>query len=411
MHRSYDIAGSRVDLHRAWTRLEIDAAIEAILAGRADALPERMDARIVIKPNLNNDLPSLTGNCVDLRVLGAIIRSLQSRGYSDITVADGSNVGIDRRSIDSFARLRVDRLCEILGVRLVNINVDDGRRLVLHAGAKPLVSRTVLDKDFLISVPKIKTHAEMQLTCAMKNWVGIVVGQDKRQVHYDLGRNILALNELVRPDLIIVDGLVGMEGNGPGDGEPFRLGVLLASDDALVNDLVVARLMDMPWRNVPYLAHAGDAGRVPSSLEALVEQQVAVLHHMEPPPARSVQAKLAEKRWLIWLKLAVRPLVNRPVVARLAYKLRIVQDVYDRRDDTLRVVGRQAERCGDCRICEGFCPTGLSLEQIGTETEPPACIHCLYCWFVCPRSAIQVQGEPHHLERQVSRYGEAIRNL
>lgn len=411
MHSSFDIQGTRVDLHRAWTRLEIEAAIEAILQAREPSLPQRKDARIIIKPNLNNDLVALTGNCVDLRVLGALIRGLQRRGYSDLTVADGSNVGIDRRDIDSFARLRVDRLCGGLGVRLVNINADEGRPLVLHAGARPLVSATVLDKDFLISIPKIKTHAEMLLTCAMKNWVGIVVGQDKRQVHYELGRNILALNELIRPDLIIVDGLVGMEGNGPGDGEPFRLGVLLASDDALINDLVVAQLVDMAWRDVPYLTHAGEAGRIPVSLEASIQDQVPVLHTMRPPPPRSLQARLSEKRWLIWLKLAVRPLVNRPRVARLAYKLRITQDVYDRADDTLTVVGRQAERCGDCRRCEDFCPTGLSREEIGSKLDPPDCIHCLYCWFVCPRAAIQLQGEPHHLDRQVSRYGEAIRNL
>ena len=411
MHSRYDILGTPVDLHRAWTRDEIEAAIQAILESRAASLPERKDARIVIKPNLNNDLVALTGNCVDLRVLGALIRGLQARGYTDLTVADGSNVGIDRRAIDSFARLRVDALCTLLGVRLVNINLDQGRPLVLHAGARPLVSSTVLDKDFLISVPKIKTHAEMQLTCAMKNWVGIVVGQDKRQVHYDLGRNILALNEAVRPDLIIVDGLVGMEGNGPGDGDPFRLGVLLVCDDALINDLAVARLVDMPWREVPYLAHAGAAGRVPPALEAAVAASVPVLRAMRPQPPRSLQAKLSEKRWLIWLKLAVRPLVNRPGVARLAYKLRITQDVYDRSDDTLRVEARHAERCGECHKCVDFCPTGLSREQIGAETEPPACIQCLYCWFVCPHDAIRLRGEPHHLERQVSRYGEAIRNL
>ncbi len=378
MHSRYDITGTSVDLYRAWTRTEVEDAMEAILEARAASLPERSDARIVIKPNLNNDLVALTGNCVDLRVLGALIRGLQRRGYTDITLADGSNVGIDRRSIDSFARLRVDRLCGALGVRLVNINVDRGRPLVLHAGASPQVSSTVLDKDFLISVPKVKTHAEMQLTCAMKNWVGIVVGQDKRQVHYDLGRNILALNELVRPDLVIVDGLIGMEGNGPGDGEPFRLGVLVACDDALINDLVVARLVGIDWRVAPYLVHAAERGRVPASLEASIREQVPVLHTMELPPRRSVQAKLSEKRWLIWLKLAVRPLVDRPGVARLAYKLRIVQDVYSRDNDTLEVAGRRSERCGSCRICEDFCPTGLRRERIGVDTETPDCLHCLY---------------------------------
>lgn len=400
-----------MDLHQAWTRTEIDASIEAILTDWEDRLPDDKAARIVIKPNLNNDLVALTGNCVDLRVLGALIRGLQARRYTDITVADGSNVGIDRRGIDSFARLRVDSFCELLGVRLVNLNLDGGQRLVLHAGGRPLVADTILNKDFLISVPKIKTHAEMQLTCAMKNWVGIVVGQDKRQVHYDLGRNIYALNELVRPDLIIVDGLIGMEGNGPGDGDPFRLGVLLVSDDALINDLAVCQLVDMPWEKVPYLAEAGRAGRVTDDVLEAIRARVPALHRLVPPPPRSLQAKLSEKRWLLWLKLMVRPLVNQPRVARLAYKLRITQDVYEASNDTLRVVGRDSARCGDCSKCADFCPTGLELERIGRSTEPPDCIHCLYCWFTCPRGAIHVEGEQHHLDRQVQRYGEVIRDL
>jgi uncharacterized protein (DUF362 family)/ferredoxin len=411
MHERYEISGTPVDLVRAWTRAEIEQAMEAILEARAGALPERRDARVVIKPNLNNDLVALTGNCVDLRVLSALIRGLQARGYTDITVADGSNVGIDRRGIDSFARLRVDALCALLGVRLVNLNLDQGRPLVLRAGASPRVANTILDKDFLISVPKIKTHAEMQLTCAMKNWVGIVVGQDKRQVHYDLSGNIYALNELVRPDLVIVDGLVGMEGNGPGDGVPFRLGLLLACDDALVNDLFVSTLVGLPWRQVPYLAEAGRRGRVPPALEAELRARVPELHRIELPPARSLQAKLSEKRWLIWLKLAVRPLVDKPEVARLAYKLRITQDVYDGRDDSLRLESRDAARCEGCEKCQHFCPTGLALEAIGRDTEPPDCIHCLYCWLVCPRDALRLRGEAHHLERQLTRYGDVIRGL
>ncbi|MFH1467349.1 MAG: DUF362 domain-containing protein [Pseudomonadota bacterium] len=401
------IGATDVDLCRAWTRAQIEAAVEALLARREAILPADPAARIVIKPNLNNDLVALTGNSTDLRVLGALVRALRRRGYTDLTIADGSNVGVDRRGIDSFKRLRVDRFCAALGVRLVNLNRDEGTTVVLHRGARPRVARTILEKGFLISVPKIKTHAEMQLSCAMKNWLGIAVGQDKRQVHYDLGRNIHALNELIRPDLVLVDGLVGMEGNGPGDGEPVRLGVLVCTDDALANDLYVCRLAGVDWRRVPYLAEAGRRGQVSGAMEQDLAL-VPLLRRLEPPPPRSLQARLSEKSWLIWLKLAVRPLVDRPVVARLAYRLRIVQDVYDRTDDSLRVVGRDPARCGDCQRCAEICPQGLAPERIG---EREACLQCLYCWFVCPEQAITVEGEARQIARQVERYGGVIRGM
>ena len=405
--RTTRVGATEVDLCPAWTRAEVEAAVEALLARREAVLPVRRDARIVIKPNLNNDLCALTGNSTDLRVLAALVRALRRRGYRDLTIADGPNVGIDRRGIDVFSRLRVDRLCAALGVRLVDLNRDEGVEVVLHEGAHPRVARTILHKEFLVSVPKIKTHAEMQLSCAMKNWLGITVGQDKRQVHLALGRNIHALNELIRPDLVLVDGLVGMEGNGPGDGDPVRLGVLICGEDALANDLYVCRLVGLDWRRVPYLAEAGRRGQVGAALERELAA-VPLLRRFTLPPPRSLQARLSEKPWLSWLKRAVRPLVDRPQMARLAYRLRVVQDLYDRTDDSLRVVGHAAERCGECRRCAEVCPQGLAPERIGQAED---CLHCLYCWFVCPQEAVTVDGEPRSIGRQVERYGRVIREL
>ncbi len=410
-HESHQLSAGRVDIYKAWTVKEIDQAVEQIFQDRAAHLPTSRKARLVIKPNLNNDLIALTGNCVDLRVLGSLLKALRKRSYTDITVADGPNVGIDRRDIDSFRRLRVDRLCKRYDVRLVNINRDPGERVPLSAGARPAIGRVVQKSDFLISVPKIKTHAEVGLSCAMKNWVGIACGQDKRQMHYDLSRNIFAINEIIRPDLIVVDGLVGMEGNGPGDGDPFRLGIILASDNAFLNDLFVARAMAFPWNEIPYLVHALDAGRISNRIIAEVENSVPVIRPISRPPARSRLARLSESRKLLWLKHMVRPLVERPVVAQTAYRLRIIQDVYNRQSDTLQVAERDTLRCADCRRCEDFCPTGLPLERIGKDTAPEDCIHCLYCWFVCPRDAITLIGQQNHLARQVTRHKSAISSM
>ncbi|MDP2314422.1 MAG: DUF362 domain-containing protein [Pseudomonadota bacterium] len=405
---TYTCERGRVDVHRAWTTSEVLATIEAMVAAWEHKLPSDRRARIVVKPNLNNDLVALTGNCVDLRVLEGLFAALRRRGYTDLTVADGSNVGVARRNIDTFKRLRVAAVAERHGVRVVNLNTDEGREVVLHRDAHPAIARTVLDADFLISVPKIKTHCEAGLSSAMKNWVGIAVGQDKRHMHYDLGRNIFALNEVVMPDLVLVDGLVGMEGNGPGDGDPFRFGHLLMSDDAFLNDLVVCRLVDMPWRDVPYLVHAFDSGHLTARLWADIVEKVPMVRPIKRAPPRSRLAELSEARSLTWLKLAVRPLIEKPIVAETAYKLKIIQDVYSREDDTLRVVARKAEACGDCRRCADACPTGLPLEQIGKTTSAPDCVQCLYCWWVCPKEAIVLEGERHAMARQIDRYKAQI---
>ena len=113
----------------------------------------------------------------------------------------------------------------------------------------------------------------------------------------------------------------------------------------------------------------------------------------------------------MWLKLAVRPVVEKPIVAETAYKLKIIQDVYSREDDTLRLVHRDAAVCGECRLCEDFCPTALPLARIGTDTAPPDCVQCLYCWWVCPKGALQLEGQPNAMQRQIDRYKGPIERL
>jgi uncharacterized protein (DUF362 family)/ferredoxin len=401
----------RVDVRPAWTTPEVISGVDALLEQWSASLPADRATAIVIKPNLNNDLVALSGNCTDLRVLDALCANLRRRGYTDITIADGSNVGIARRGISTFRRLRVDSLKIRYGVRTVDLNTDTGTPVVLHNDAHPEVANTILNAGFLISVPKVKTHAEAQLSCAMKNWVGICRGQDKRHMHYDLARNIFAINEVVQPDLILVDGLVGMEGNGPGDGEPFRFGQLAMSDDAFVNDAVIAHLVGLPWREVPYLQHAFNAGLLTTDIVERIAAELPVLRPIKRPPARTRLAMMAEARSLEWLKRTVRPIVQKPEVTEIAYKLKIVQDVYFLEDDSLKVVGRDAEKCGTCARCVDFCPTGLKLADIGVKTTLPDCAQCLYCWWVCPKDAIVLEGEERGMARQIQRYKKDIEQL
>jgi uncharacterized protein (DUF362 family)/Pyruvate/2-oxoacid:ferredoxin oxidoreductase delta subunit len=401
----------RVILVEAWTDVQIGEQIRALLTALGHRLPESLDARIVLKPNLNNDLVALTGNCTDLRVLAHICEALQERGYTAITIADGSNVGVERRGINAMGRLRVDKLAERLGVGLVDLNKDQGRPVSLHAGAHPRVAQTILDADCLISVPTLKTHVEMGLSCALKNWVGICTGQDKRHMHYDLGRNIFALGEIVVPDLIIVDGLVGMEGNGPGDGDPFRLGHLIASDSMHLCDVAACRLVGLPVADVPYLVHAEAAGRFDAALVAEVAASIPQVHQIKPAPERSRLAVLSEARSLGWLKKLARPLTDDKRVLEAAYRLGVIQDVYDLEDDGVRGIVRNKELCGECEKCADFCPTHLPLADIGVKTDMPDCIGCMYCWWVCPKDAISLDGPPQAMTRQIGRYKGAIEEL
>lgn len=392
-------------LHDAWHVQRVRAVVAHVVDDwRArGCLPDRPAARIVVKPNLNNDLPGLTGNATDLRVLDALLRALTARGYTDLIVADGSNVGVHRRGIDVARRLRVDRLAALHGARFVDLNRDAGRLVRLHEGA-PRVAATFLDADVRISVPTLKTHAEAGLSCALKNLVGVVVGEDKRLMHRALAANIVALADAVGPHLVLVDALVGMQGNGPGDGDPARLDSILAGESPFAVDLLAARITGLDPERTPVLVAARDAGHVPDGLLEAVRTTFPRTTAVTPAPTRRWLARAADHPALRRLKVAVRPVTDLGPVARAARAVGMLQDVYDRRDDTLRLVGRVDRDCGTCRACEAVCPTGLPLEAIGPGDADAGCIGCLQCWWACPRDALVLDGEAGAVAAQAARW-------
>ena len=117
-------------------------------------------------------------------------------------------------------------------------------------------------------------------------------------------------------------------------------------------------------------------------------------------------ARLADHAALRRVKLAARPLTDRPKVARAARAMGAVQDVYDPHDDTLRVVARLDRGCDTCRTCEAVCPTGVPLHAIGLQPADAACIGCLQCWWACPKDAIVVEGDPGAVGPHAARWRE-----
>ncbi len=111
------------------------------------------------------------------------------------------------------------------------------------------VAKRVLDADFLINVPTMKTHVATGVSLCLKNLKGVLPENEKRRSHF-LGVNkfVTDLNSIVKPHLCVIDGTVAMEGDGPMQGTPVHLGVLVAGCDPVATDLIATRVMGLdPW--------------------------------------------------------------------------------------------------------------------------------------------------------------------
>jgi uncharacterized protein (DUF362 family)/ferredoxin len=370
------------------------------------ALPNQPDARILLKPNLNNDLSALTGNSTDLRVLAAVIETLQQRGCARIVVGDGPNIGTYRKGIDVLGRLGVRALCTHYGVECIDLNHAPTAEIRLTTGSA-CVARLCLEADLFILLPKLKTHAEAGMSLALKSLIGCVAGLDKRKVHADLAANIVALNEAIHPHLIIADALIAMEGNGPGDGVPRRADTLLAATNPFTLDLAAAHLFGLNPASIPYLTIACERGHIATSdLEAAA--RLAPLLRLEPAPRRGRIARLLDSRALAPVRDATRAIHGQEWVRQLLYRLRILQDVYEAQDARVERLRLDQACCTRCGVCLDYCPLALPILDAGFDLSSP-CINCLYCFLVCPEQAIHIEGELGYLQRHLARHGDLVR--
>jgi uncharacterized protein (DUF362 family) len=122
--------------------------------------------------------------------------------------------------------------------------------------------KIVLGVDFLVSIAKLKTHHWAGVTLSLKNMFGVVPGScygwPKNILHWaGIDNSILDINAAARPDFAIIDGIVGMEGNGPIQGTPKPAGLLIFGDDPVAVDATGCRVMGLKPEKVKYLARAG----------------------------------------------------------------------------------------------------------------------------------------------------------
>ena len=229
--------------------------------------------RILLKPNLVEFDPSTVIN-TNAAVLAAAWEVFHQLGAAQVRIAEGPG---HRR--DSFGMADDAGYFEAvhgLNQSFIDLNRDDVSLVRNFAGEpKFYFPRTVLDADLIVSLAKMKTHHWAGVTLSMKNLFGIVPGSvygwPKNKLHYiGIEESILALNRRFRNTFAIVDGIVGMEGNGPIQGTPKPTGVLVMGSDLAAVDATCCRIMGVDPVKVEYLRRASEFGHVAA---ARVEQR------------------------------------------------------------------------------------------------------------------------------------------
>lgn len=317
--------------------------------------------RVLLKPNLLTDRTPEQAVTTHPELVRHVIRRFKAAG-AQVTVGDSPASTANLRQV--WHATGMAAVCAEENVPLISFEQAGIKAFELDGFAFS-VARPVLEADLIINLPKVKSHSLTMLTAAVKNIYGAIPGYSKTTLHRlhpkpdTFGRLIRTLWQVIPPTWTIADGVVGMEGQGPANGRPVRLGFLAAAEDPFVLDRALCQVLHIDVRRVPYLAAQSASDQtVPA-----VSGDPVTVPSFEVPSGAHLLKLLPD--WLV--KCASGIVWVRPAFSAAA--------------------------CIDCGTCEKACPVQAIAMNRATHLpvlDRKRCISCSCCHEVCPKDAVRM---------------------
>ena len=290
---------------------------------------------------------------------------------SDANITVGDDIDSDIR--DGFQVSGFRQMCQRAGFRLTNLR-DAGfveTECNGHLLEKVYLSRTALDADVIVNLPKLKTHSLTVFTGGVKNMYGTIPSGLRTRFHAEYMRSedfsqvLTDIFSTIRPQLTVMDGIIAMEGEGPASGSLRRLGVILISQDAVALDAVATKIIGFDPLDI-YTTRYSDERRLGTGNLQNIEivgdriEDVTVIDFR--PPASATNLFLRR----------VPGFLSRLLLGQLSIKPQLIE-----------------HRCTGCFECEKTCPTAaISVSGEIVKINHSICIRCMCCHEVCRFNAI-----------------------
>ncbi|MDY7028979.1 MAG: DUF362 domain-containing protein [Spirochaetota bacterium] len=336
------------------------------------------DKRVLLKPNILRDAPVNKAVTTHPEFVRAAIRLCRELGAAEIMVGDSPGVHLANFRGTSCG---IHQVVEEEGAVWVDFSGPKYRVPVPEPYLEKefILTGALQEVDAVISLPKLKTHQLMGYTGAMKNLFGLLPGYAKAAFHVkypgrdDIGRMIVDLVSAVKPHYALMDGIVGMEGPGPGNGYPRSVGLVAVSSSLLALDMIAAEFIGYRWNDIPsnrFGAERLDGIGSPDDIEV----RGAALEELRPKNFQRIE----ENRPGVLLRILLRFSFIRRIEIRMRPR-----PVFDH------------DKCILCGECVAICASrALAFEGSGEDRrvviQYKQCIRCYCCHEVCPADAISI---------------------
>lgn len=323
--------------------------------------------KVLIKPNVLRSSQAVEGIVTNPAVLKAVVEKVKSLSPASLIVGDNPGVFSYGANEESF------RSTELMDASLghyMNIGTDSVSVKFGKYGYETLsVSRAIMEADIVISLPKFKTHGLTVISGAIKNSYGILPGAQKAKLHRAAGNPqnfhelIVEVFKLRVPDLFIVDAVIGMEGNGPASPDLRNIGRILASDNAVALDSVIASMMGLDPGKLRFLQKAKEYGLGDYDLSKIeIHGELFTIPDYKIPP----------------------------LGGDAVYNNQALQDMMHKRTQVLPQADH--DKCTSCQSCVAHCPvSALYMDGAIPVVKSDTCIQCFCCQEICPEKAITLR--------------------
>lgn len=343
----------------------------------------RPGQRVALKPNLLKAVDPEDAVITHPSIVGAVAEMIAQAG-AHAFIIDSPGAGIPYTPV---SLKRIYQRCGYMNIPApVELNFDCRYTQVPYPEGRILkrfeILTPILEADLIINLPKVKTHSFTYITCGVKNLFGVVPGLYKpsyhgrfqEQEHFAL--MLIDLCQLLGPCLTICDGIVGMEGDGPSWGRKKSLGLVAASPNPFLVDMLISHLIGFDPMKIPGMRQAVDEGLCPenihnNNIDLVTDRSIEELRVQFEAPSSFISKRLNERlKQIILLRilchickgiLSAKPLVNRRL-------------------------------CQGCGICAKGCPKGaIRMTGHKAKIKYSRCIHCYCCYELCPHKSIHLK--------------------
>jgi uncharacterized protein (DUF362 family) len=329
--------------------------------------------QVLLKPNFIMARSIESAATTHPAVIKAVATMLLDLGCK-VAVGDSPGLGSAAGAVH---RLGLTEEFKRLDVQIVELDTlgpfNPNRSAVFERRFKNLqLAKQLDDFDRIINLPKLKSHGQMVLTLATKNLFGCVSGHNKAQWHFEVGKDSRVFARLlveialtVNATLHILDGIIGMDGNGPSNGRPRQLNMIIAGTNPIALDRVVVELIGQTPEQFPIFGAAKDlhvSGVDLTDIEIAGDSiKNCRIDDFEIPAFKSLTLMLKNK-----------------LLSEAAAKLLRQRLVLD------------TKLCTDCRRCESQCPAKAISYCGKIHIDEEQCIRCCCCQEMCPVGALSV---------------------